>query len=80
MREKIICALDSQATDIWSVLNRPEESECVALGGRSILQDGQGKMNTFVYETQINIQANTEVISLTETQCLAYSYSLECRT
>jgi hypothetical protein len=50
-RDKIICAVDFQAPDINKVLNRPEESECLALGGRRRQQDGQGEMNAFVYET-----------------------------
>ena len=49
-RDKIICAVDFQAPDIRNVLTRLEESECLALGGRK-RQDGQGKMNAFVYET-----------------------------
>jgi hypothetical protein len=50
-RDKVICAVDFQAPDIHSVLNQPEESECVALGGKRRQHDGQGKMNAFVYET-----------------------------
>ena len=49
-REKIICAVNFQPPDTHSVLNRPEESECLALGGRRS-QNGEGKMNAFVYET-----------------------------
>ena len=53
MREKVICALDFQPPDFSSVLNRPEESECLSLGGTRYQQqqDGKGKMNAFVYET-----------------------------
>ena len=50
-RDRIVCAVDFQAPDIRSVWNRPEESECLALGGRRSQQDGQGKMNAYVYET-----------------------------
>ena len=49
-RDKIICAVNFQAPDIRSVLSRPEESECLALGGRR-RQQGQEKMNAYVYET-----------------------------
>ena len=50
-RNKIICAVDLQTPDVRGVLNRPEESECLTLGGRWRQQDGKGKMNAFVYET-----------------------------
>lgn len=49
-RDKIICAVDYQAPDIRNVLNRPEESKCLSLGGRRG-QEVQGKMNVYVYET-----------------------------
>jgi hypothetical protein len=47
-RDKIVCAVDFQEPDIRSVLNRPEDSECLALGGRKSQQE---KMNAFAYET-----------------------------
>ena len=49
-RDKVICAVNFQAPDIRSVLSRPEESECLALGGRRRQQE-QEKMNAYVYET-----------------------------
>lgn len=51
-RDKIICAIDFQPPDVKGVLTRPEESECLSLGGRR--RDGQRqreKMNAYVYET-----------------------------
>ena len=50
MREKIICAVDFQPPDVRGVLNRPEESECLTLGGRR-REQVQEKMNAYVYET-----------------------------
>jgi hypothetical protein len=49
-RDKVICAVDFQPPDIRNVLTRPEESECLALGGRRG-EPGEGRMNAFVYET-----------------------------
>ncbi|KAF8799856.1 hypothetical protein BYT27DRAFT_6848701 [Phlegmacium glaucopus] len=50
-RDKIICAVDFQAPDIRSVLNKPEASECLALGGVRRRQGQAEKMNAYVYET-----------------------------
>jgi hypothetical protein len=47
-RDKVVCAVDFQAPDFRSVLNRPEESECLALGGK---KREQATTNAYVYET-----------------------------
>ena len=48
-RDKIVCAVDFRAPDVRSALVRPEESECLALGGRR--QQPRDKMDAYVYET-----------------------------
>ena len=62
-RDKVVCSLNYQAPDIRSVLIRPEEFECLSLGGRRRQQQQQqqqqqpvgggrvGNMDSFVYET-----------------------------
>ena len=47
-RENVVCAVDFQAPDVRNALTRPEEGECLALGGRRLREE---KMNGFVYET-----------------------------
>lgn len=47
-REKVVCAVDFQTPDVRNALTRPEEGECLALGGRRLRVE---KMNGFVYET-----------------------------
>ena len=46
-RDRVVCGVDFQVPDVRSVLNRPEESECLAFGRRQQEQ----KVNEYVYET-----------------------------